>query len=197
MILPRLDPWTDPSLPLSKEVVFGPDIHLSLHKEGTRTFLHLQGPSGAEASLHLPDPLRVILSPQVGELRLEVGDCPLKDRKRWLGTYLALLRQKEEGLRQGFKSCLKLVGVGYRASLPESGGLLLRLGYSHEVLLPLSSTLEVICPNPTTIFIKGQNLQEVTQKAADIRGWRLPEPYKGKGIFYQGETVLRKEGKKN
>lgn len=189
---------------LSKEMDFGPTIHLSLEggsqadlQQGRSRTLRLQGPSGGEVIFPLPEGVEVFPSLEVGRLRVEVTGSSLKTRKRWLGTTMALLRQKGNGLRQGFKRCLKLVGVGYRASLPDEGGLLLRLGYSHPILLPLSPTLEVICPNPTTIFIKGRNLQEVSQQAADIRRWRLPEPYKGKGIFYQGETITRKEGKKN
>jgi large subunit ribosomal protein L6 len=73
----------------------------------------------------------------------------------------------------------------------------LKLGYSHEVHIEVGPELEIVCPNQTTIFIKGVDLEKVTQKAAEIRSWRLPEPYKGKGIFYKNETIRRKEGKKN
>jgi large subunit ribosomal protein L6 len=188
---------------LAQEIDFGPTIHLSWEVEtqseplGSSRRLRLQGVSGGEVVFPLPEGVEVSLLREVGRLRVEVTGSSPKARRRSLGTTLALLRQKGNGLRQGFKRCLKLVGVGYRASLPDEGGLLLRLGYSHPVLLPLSPTLEVVCPNPTTIFIRGGNLQEVSQQAADIRRWRLPEPYKGKGIFYQGETITRKEGKKN
>ena len=88
------------------------------------------------------------------------------------------------------------VGVGYRAKVEEKN-LHLRLGYSHDINIPFDLDIDIICPNQTTIIIKGVDLVKVTQKAAEIRSWRLPEPYKGKGIFYKGETIRRKEGKKN
>jgi len=154
--------------------------------------LSLKGPLG-ETSLVLPDGVSVKENQITHEIVL---GAELLKMKPLLGTFASLANQKIEGITQGFKKQLNLVGVGYRANIIE-GVLNLKLGYSHEVNVEISDDLEILCPNQTTIFVKGVDLEKVTQKAAEIRSWRLPEPYKGKGIFYKNEKVRRKEGKKN
>ena len=100
-----------------------------------------------------------------------------------------------EGVTQGFSKTLNITGVGYRAQA-QGRKLKLQLGYSHDVDLDVPEGLEVKTPDQTTIEVSGIDKQAVGQFAAEIRRWRKPEPYKGKGIKYRGEYVFRKEGKK-
>lgn len=111
-------------------------------------------------------------------------------------TFGRLIQQKCEGVNQGFKCYLQFRGVGYRNSLQDSY-LDLRLGYSHPIQIPFQKDLQMVCPNQRTLLIKGVDCSQVHQKAAEIRSWRRPEPYKGKGIFYKDEQIVRKIGKKN
>ncbi|MBT07472.1 MAG: 50S ribosomal protein L6 [Rhodospirillaceae bacterium] len=99
------------------------------------------------------------------------------------------------GVSQGFSRKLEIVGVGYRAAV-EKKILTLQLGYSHDIKVMIPDEIEVICEKPTEIEIKGVDKQQVGQLASDIRDLRKPEPYKGKGVRYVGEYILRKEGKK-
>jgi large subunit ribosomal protein L6 len=100
-----------------------------------------------------------------------------------------------EGVTEGFSKTLEISGVGYRAQA-QGKTLKLQLGYSHDVDIAVPEGLEVKCPDQTTVIVSGVDKQAVGQLAAEIRRWRKPEPYKGKGIKYQGEYVFRKEGKK-
>ncbi len=100
-----------------------------------------------------------------------------------------------KGVSEGFKIDLEINGVGYRAAV-QGQQLVLQLGYSHEVRVDIPKSVTVKCEKPTSISLFGANKQEVGQLAANIRGYRPPEPYKGKGIKYAGEYILRKEGKK-
>ncbi len=100
-----------------------------------------------------------------------------------------------EGVTEGFVKILDIKGVGYRASA-QGRKLKLQLGYSHDVDLDVPDGIEVKTPDQTTVEISGVDKQKVGQFAAEIRRWRKPEPYKGKGIAYRGEYIFRKEGKK-
>jgi large subunit ribosomal protein L6 len=99
------------------------------------------------------------------------------------------------GVSTGFSVTLEISGVGYRASI-QGNVLNLQLGYSHEIAYPIPSDVRIICERPTLITLSGPDRQRVGQVAAEIRAYRPPEPYKGKGIKYSTETVRRKEGKK-
>ena len=99
------------------------------------------------------------------------------------------------GVNEGFTKVLEIQGVGYRAAVKGSN-LELQLGFSHDVIVPIPSDLKIACPTQTEISISGADKQKVGQIAAEIRGYRPPEPYKGKGVRYKGEYILRKEGKK-
>jgi large subunit ribosomal protein L6 len=99
------------------------------------------------------------------------------------------------GVTEGFKKELEINGVGYRAAL-QGSVLKLSLGYSHDVDFAIPSDVTVTCVKPTEITIEGIDQQVVGQVAANIRAWRKPEPYKGKGIRYKGEYIFAKEGKK-
>jgi large subunit ribosomal protein L6 len=115
-------------------------------------------------------------------------------RAMW-GTTRALVNNMVNGVSKGFSVTLEINGVGYRAAV-QGNSLNLQLGYSHEVAYPIPNDVKIVCERPTLINITGADRQRVGQIAAEIRAYRPPEPYKGKGIKYSTETVRRKEGKK-
>lgn len=117
-----------------------------------------------------------------------------KEHRALHGTTRALIGNMVEGVTAGFARGLELVGVGYRAQ-KQGDKLVLSVGYSHPVEMTPEAGLEVEVPAPTKIVIKGIDKQRVGEFAANIRAVRAPEPYKGKGIRYEGEVVRRKEGK--
>lgn len=115
-------------------------------------------------------------------------------RMMW-GTTRALINNMIKGVAEGFTINLEINGVGYRAAV--QGKILnLQLGYSHDINFPIPDDLTIKCEKPTSISITGKDRQRVGQIAAVIRAYRGPEPYKGKGVKYEHETILRKEGKK-
>jgi len=127
-----------------------------------------------------------------------VSVAPKNDTKHsramW-GTTRALINNMVTGVSTGFSVNLEITGVGYRAQV--QGGILnLQLGYSHDIPFPIPADVRITCERPTVISVSGADRQRVGQIAADIRAYRPPEPYKGKGIKYATETVRRKEGKK-
>ena len=123
---------------------------------------------------------------------------PLSDSKQsralW-GTTRANINTMIKGVSEGFTRNLELLGVGYKARV-EGTKLILSLGYSHDVIFPAPEGVKIACPSATNISISGADKQLVGQVAAEIREFRKPEPYKGKGIRKEGEYVRRKEGKK-
>jgi large subunit ribosomal protein L6 len=110
------------------------------------------------------------------------------------GLTRALIQNMVDGVTKGFEKTLKIEGVGYRASI-QGKSLNLALGFSHPVLVDPPAGIAFVVPDPQTIKISGIDKELVGQTAADIRAWRKPEPYKGKGIRYEGEYVRRKVGK--
>jgi large subunit ribosomal protein L6 len=100
-----------------------------------------------------------------------------------------------QGVAQGFSRNLEINGVGYRASV-QGKKLVLQLGYSHDIEYPIPADIAIKCEKPTAITVSGADKQRVGQVAAEIRAFRKPEPYKGKGIKYEKEFIVRKEGKK-
>lgn len=110
-------------------------------------------------------------------------------------TTRALVQNMVTGVNEGFSKTLELVGVGYRANI-KGKDLVLQLGFSHDVIYPIPEGIEIKAPSQTEIIVSGANKQHVGQIAAEIRSYRKPEPYKGKGVRYRGEFILRKEGKK-
>jgi large subunit ribosomal protein L6 len=99
------------------------------------------------------------------------------------------------GVTQGFEKRLEITGVGYRAAV-QGKNLQLALGFSHDVVYPIPEGIQIVTPRPTEVVVTGIDRQKVGQVAAEIRGYRPPEPYKGKGVKYAGEYIFRKEGKK-
>ena len=115
-------------------------------------------------------------------------------RKMW-GTSRAVISNLVTGVSEGFMKKLEINGVGYRAQV-QGKELVLQLGYSHDVKFPIPEGITINCPDQTHLEISGADKQKVGQVAAVIRAYRPPEPYKGKGIKYEDEYILRKEGKK-
>ena len=154
---------------------------------------------------------RVKAKGKLGELAVNLGNrvsVRLEDGKVWVtpvddskqarmmwGTARNLVRNLVAGVAQGFSKTLEINGVGYRAAVLGKN-LQLQLGYSHDVVYPIPVGISIKCERPTLISISGADKQRVGQVAAEIRAFRKPEPYKGKGIKYENEQILRKEGKK-
>ena len=111
------------------------------------------------------------------------------------GTARAQVANLVEGVTKGFEKKLEITGVGFRAAL-QGKNLQIALGYSHDVIYPIPEGIAIVAPKPTEIVITGIDKQKVGQVAAEIRAFRPPEPYKGKGVKYAGEYIFRKEGKK-
>ena len=116
-------------------------------------------------------------------------------RRRMYGTARAQVANLVEGVTKGFEKKLEITGVGYRAAL-QGKNLQLALGYSHDVVYAIPEGITITVPKPTEITIAGNDSQRVGQVAAEIRSYRPPEPYKGKGVKYVDEFIFRKEGKK-
>ena len=117
-----------------------------------------------------------------------------KQTKQLHGTTRALIHNMIVGTTEGFKKTLEIVGIGYKAAL-NGKTLNLTLGYSHDINYPIEDGITIEVPNATTIVVSGIDKQRVGEVAAHIRNFRKPEPYKGKGIRYQGEHIIHKEGK--
>jgi large subunit ribosomal protein L6 len=115
-------------------------------------------------------------------------------RMQW-GTTRALVNNMMHGVSTGYTVNLEINGVGYRAQV-QGKNLMLQLGFSHDVNFPIPDDIKIVCERPTAIRVTGADKQRVGQIAAEIRGFRKPEPYKGKGIKYESEHIRRKEGKK-
>ena len=129
-----------------------------------------------------------------GSISIEPANDGKPARGHW-GMQRTLVSNLVQGVTEGFTKVLEITGVGYRAQA-QGNKLKLQLGYSHDVELDVPEGLEVKTPDQTTIEISGIDKQAVGQFAAEVRRWRKPEPYKGKGIKYRGEYIFRKEGKK-
>ena len=128
------------------------------------------------------------------EIQVNPANDTKQARSHW-GMQRTLVSNLVEGVTEGFSKTLEISGVGYRAQ-SQGKKLKLQLGYSHDVDLDVPEGLEVKTPDQTTVIVSGIDKQAVGEFAANIRQWRKPEPYKGKGIKYQGEYIFRKEGKK-
>jgi len=150
-----------------------------------------KGPKG-EQSLTLMD---IVNAKQTdGGIVIEPTDDSKEARAAW-GTTRALINNLVVGVSAGFEKKLQIQGVGYRAAM-QGKDLKLSLGFSHEVVFQTPAGITIAAPTQTEVTVTGIDKQQVGQVAADIRGWRPPEPYKGKGVRYVGEYIARKEGKK-
>ena len=151
----------------------------------------VKGPKG-ELKLVLNE--QVLVKMEAGAIKVDPKDQTKLARSSW-GMTRTLVQNMVKGVTDGFSKSLEINGVGYRAAL--NGKVLqLNLGYSHDVNYAVPQGIEIKVPKPTEIVISGIDKQRVGQVAAEIREYRGPEPYKGKGVKYAGETIFRKEGKK-
>lgn len=170
--------------------------------------LPVEVPDGVDFQI---DGVAIKAKGKMGELSLKIGDevevaregnlvwvKPANNSKRartmW-GTTRSLINNIVCGVSVGFEKRLEINGVGYRAQV-QGKDLVLQLGHSHEIRYPIPEGIKIDAPSQTEILIAGMDNQKVGQVAAEIRGFRKPEPYKGKGVRYAGEFLIRKEGKK-
>jgi large subunit ribosomal protein L6 len=151
----------------------------------------VKGPKGA-LQLVLHDDVSAKMDK--GEIKIDPRFETKRARSQW-GTARTLVNNLMVGVTKGFEESLEITGVGYRAAV-QGKNLQLQLGYSHDVVYPIPEGITIVAPKPTEITITGSDKQRVGQVAADIRDFRPPEPYKGKGVKYAGEHIFRKEGKK-
>src|SRR6201996_8917773 len=151
----------------------------------------VKGPKGAlEVVLHDD----VVVKLEEGRIKVDPRSETKRARSQW-GTSRTLVSNLIAGVSKGFERRLEINGVGYRAAV-QGKNLQLALGYSHDVVYPIPEGITIATPKPVEIVISGADRQKVGQVAAEIREYRPPEPYKGKGIKYSDERIFRKEGKK-
>ncbi|CAD7338189.1 50S ribosomal protein L6 [Sphingomonadales bacterium 56] len=153
--------------------------------------LSVKGPKG---TLSLPLADEVTYSIEDGSIAVKPANDSKRARAFW-GMQRTLIANLITGVTEGYTKKLLITGVGYRANA-QGKTLKLQLGYSHDVDFAVPEGIEIKTPDNTTVEISGIDKQKVGQVAAEIRRWRKPEPYKGKGIKYAGEFIFRKEGKK-
>ena len=145
-----------------------------------------------ELSVNVVDEIQIIHEENL--VRVKPRNESTQARAMW-GTTRSLVQNLVTGVDQGFTINLEIVGVGYRAAVAGKE-LVLQLGFSHEIRHPIPEGITIKCESPTAIAVSGFDRQLVGQVAANIREYRKPEPYKGKGVRYENEFILRKEGKK-
>ena len=153
--------------------------------------LTVKGPKGT-LTLTMRDEISYTID---GEAIIVKPANDTKAARAFWGMQRTLVENLVTGVTQGYTKVLDITGVGYRANA-QGKNLKLQLGYSHDVDFPVPEGIEIKTPDNTTVEISGIDKQQVGQVAAEIRRWRKPEPYKGKGIRYRGEFIFRKEGKK-
>ena len=153
--------------------------------------LSVKGPKG---TLTMPLADEITYDVQSDGISVQPANDTKRARAFW-GMQRTLVQNLVTGVTTGFSKKLVITGVGYRAAA-QGRNLKLQLGYSHDVNIEVPEGIEVKTPDATTVEISGSDKQKVGQLAAEIRRWRKPEPYKGKGIKYDGEFIFRKEGKK-
>jgi len=151
----------------------------------------VKGPKGSR-DFTATDDVTIVVNGSV--VTVEPRGSSKRARQQW-GMSRTMVANIVQGVTEGFKKELEINGVGYRAAI-QGNILKLNLGYSHDVDFDVPEGVTVTCPKQTEIIIEGIDQQLVGEVAANIRGWRSPEPYKGKGIKYKGEYIFRKEGKK-
>lgn len=149
---------------------------------------------GKLGQLAFPISPDVVVEVKDGKVFVQPKSKSKNARMMW-GTTQRLAKNLVNGVSEGFTKKLEINGVGYRASV-QGNKLVLQLGHSHDIELQIPTELKVVCEKPTAISISGADSQKVGQFAAQVRSYRPPEPYKGKGVKYEGEYILRKEGKK-
>ena len=168
-----------------KPIALGKGVELNIQAENVT----VKGPKG---TLSIAKPAGVEVKVEDGHALLSANDPALVPMA---GTLRAILANMVQGVSHGFERKLELVGVGYRAAM-QGKDLNLSLGFSHPVLFTVPEGITIVTPTQTEIVVSGADKQRVGEVAAKIRGFRPPEPYKGKGVKYAGENIIRKEAKK-
>ncbi|HUN49910.1 MAG TPA: 50S ribosomal protein L6 [Candidatus Sulfotelmatobacter sp.] len=153
--------------------------------------ISVKGPKG-QLALRLVDEMEAKLAD--GKVSVLPREKTRRSRMMW-GMQRTLVSNMMQGVAKGFSVALEINGVGYRAAV-QGRTLNLQLGFSHDVVYPIPAGIEIKCEKPTAVTVSGADRQLVGQVAAEIRAFRGPEPYKGKGVKYADETIHRKEGKK-
>ncbi|WP_417522907.1 50S ribosomal protein L6 [Marinovum sp.] len=153
--------------------------------------IEVKGPKGTQSFTATDD---VTLTVEDGSVSVAPRGKSKRARQQW-GMSRTVVANMVTGVSSSFKKELEIQGVGYRAQL-QGKTLKLNLGLSHDVDFEIPEGITVTVPKPTEIIVEGNDIQQVGQVAANIRDWRKPEPYKGKGIRYKGEYIFQKEGKK-
>jgi large subunit ribosomal protein L6 len=153
--------------------------------------VRVKGPKGELAFRAHDD---VLIEFKDGKVSVEPREDSKRARSMW-GMSRTMVSNLVAGVTTGFEKKLEITGVGYRAAV-QGKNLVLALGYSHDVVYPIPEGIQIVCPKPTEVTINGIDRQRVGQVAAEIRDFRRPEPYKGKGVKYANEFIFRKEGKK-
>ena len=153
--------------------------------------VEVKGPKGTRSFTATDD---VTLAQEDDTLTVTPRGKSKRARQQW-GMSRTLVANLVQGVSSGFRKELEIQGVGYRAQM-QGNVLRLNLGYSHDVDFPVPAGVTITAPRVTQVVVEGSDEQQVGQVAANIREWRPPEPYKGKGIRYAGEQIFRKEGKK-
>ncbi|PWL17766.1 50S ribosomal protein L6 [Falsochrobactrum shanghaiense] len=149
---------------------------------------------GAKGELSFVVHDEVLVKMEDGAVAVDPRDQSKDARSKW-GMARTMISNIFTGVKDGFEKKLEISGVGYRAAM-QGKNLQLSLGFSHEVVYDVPAGITVAVPKPTEIVVSGIDKQQVGQVAAEIREYRAPEPYKGKGVKYANETIVRKEGKK-
>ncbi len=153
--------------------------------------LSVKGPKG-ELTMQMSD----LISYEIKDDGVSVQPAnKSREARAFWGMQRTMVQNLVTGVTEGFTKVLEITGVGYRANV-QGSNLKLQLGYSHDVDFTIPAGIDIKTPDNTTVEISGIDKQKVGQTAAEIRRWRKPEPYKGKGIKYRGEYIFRKEGKK-
>jgi len=168
-----------------KPVVMPKGVDLNVQPES----ISVKGPKG---TLSIVKPASIDVKLEDGNAQLSTNDATMIPLT---GTLRAILANMVQGVTEGYERKLELVGVGYRAAM-QGKDLNLSLGFSHPVLFKTPDGVTIATPTQTEISVSGADKQRVGEVAAKIRGFRPPEPYKGKGVKYAGETIIRKEAKK-
>ncbi|MBM3607714.1 MAG: 50S ribosomal protein L6 [Alphaproteobacteria bacterium] len=149
---------------------------------------------GAKGELHFTVPDDVSVALDGSAVKVDPRAETKRARAMW-GMSRAMINNLVTGVSKGFERKLEITGVGYKAAVAGKS-LQLSLGYSHDVNYPIPAGIAIVTPKPTEIVVTGIDRRQVGQVAAEIRAFRPPEPYKGKGVKYEGEFIFRKEGKK-
>jgi large subunit ribosomal protein L6 len=155
---------------------------------------HIVAVKGAKGELKFTAPDEVDVKIEGNLISIDPRGDSKRARAMW-GTSRSMIQNLVEGVTKGFEKKLEINGVGYRAAVAGKN-LQMSLGFSHDVIYPIPTGVTIVTPKPTEITITGIDKRQVGQIAAEIRAFRGPEPYKGKGVKYAGEFIFRKEGKK-